>query len=1208
MADYFRQPKWRAAKGYMVTEEDGIVRRQEEGICTLHFYHAMSGDSLHLLDRRYEYAVATYGSEIDSRYLYTYDYQPEESWTTYRQDFSEDGFIQRDYRFQESVYFRVALRRRTEGTAGVRPGAEERETQPDLAAILQWRRGQHPETGDTAEPGGMAAHSRAIEGETEATVQSVLANQAEDSLNFLLLTDSHYTVNGTWPDTLYALQRVAAELETRGVKLDGVLHLGDMTDGLVPAEVTRDYVAAVQEDIRTLGVPLYYVLGNHDSNYFRNNPERFSREEIRRVYLQGREKEYYSVDFEEQKIRMVFLDSFDPAEKVRYGFAEEELDWLEDLLKNTSPQWKALIFSHVPPTARLHYWSKEIRGSQRLLQILRRYQAAAGKAEGNIINKERNLLGFIHGHNHADQIDYGEGFPIISVGCNKCEYFEEKKPEGAIAYRRELHTVSQDLWDVLTISAKNGTLDFTRFGAGDDRCISKTGDGDRRIETPMKRVITYGTFDLFHEGHYNILKRARELGDYLIVGVTTEHYDEQRGKLNIVDSLLERIENVRETGFADQIVIEDHEGQKIEDIRKYNVDIFTIGSDWVGTFDYLKPYCQVVYLERTPDISSTMLRKGRFPIIRMGVVGTGRIAPRFIAEAKYVSGLNVQCVYNPHKESADRFAREYFLDSYSDGYENFLDAVDAVYLATPHETHYDYVRRALLRGRHVLCEKPMAFTAEQVRELFALAGERGLVLMEGIKTAYCPGFTQLMNIAMSGKIGEVKDVEACFSRLTDPGLREMVDVRYGGAFLEFGSYTVLPILRLLGTNYEDIRITSLLAENGVDLYTKIYFDYPQGMATSKTGIGVKSEGQLLISGTKGYILAESPWWLTRKFQVRYEDSNKIETYTPNFLGDGLRYEIGEFVSRINGGEGHLFKLTEEESIAMADVVERFMEERSKVRALTRKKNRESGVRIWAHRGASYRYPENTLEAFRAACETDGITGIELDVQLSRDGEIVVFHDEMLDRLMDRGGNLQDYTLEELRSMRFRSWKQAPAAEAPLPRIPSMRETLELIKPYSLEKGIQINIELKNSRMAYEGMEEKLLSLVKEYGMEAFVVYSSFNGGSLKRLKEMDGNIRTGILQSDIRDCLRLMPETGADAAHPNESSMAAGTGEYALPPGTAVRAWNGREPFYGQVRQYVVYDLWELKKRGITDFITNVPEEYLESDGKCGLEKRMGRC
>ena len=110
----------------------------------------------------------------------------------------------------------------------------------------------------------------------------------------------------------------------------------------------------------------------------------------------------------------------------------------------------------------------------------------------------------------------------------------------------------------------------------------------------MKRVITYGTFDLFHEGHYNLLKRAKALGDYLIVGVTTEHYDEQRGKINIMDSLLQRVENVKNSGFADEIIIEDHEGQKVEDIQKYRVDIFTLGSDWRGKFDYLKPYCEGV--------------------------------------------------------------------------------------------------------------------------------------------------------------------------------------------------------------------------------------------------------------------------------------------------------------------------------------------------------------------------------------------------------------------------------------------------------------------------------------------------------------------------------------------------------------------------------------------------------------------------------------
>ena len=82
----------------------------------------------------------------------------------------------------------------------------------------------------------------------------------------------------------------------------------------------------------------------------------------------------------------------------------------------------------------------------------------------------------------------------------------------------------------------------------------------------MKKVITYGTFDLFHQGHYNILKRARELGDYLVVGVTSESYDIERGKLNVRDSLLKRIENVRNTGFADEIIVEEYQGQKISDI------------------------------------------------------------------------------------------------------------------------------------------------------------------------------------------------------------------------------------------------------------------------------------------------------------------------------------------------------------------------------------------------------------------------------------------------------------------------------------------------------------------------------------------------------------------------------------------------------------------------------------------------------------------
>lgn len=942
---YGRGWKWKAASGYAVNPENGMVQEQEGTACTLHFYLAAKGDTLHLLDVGYEYAVATYGFEVDSRYIYTYDYQPEENWAEYRHDFFEDAYTQNDYAFLEGCYFRVVIRKKSGQPITYGTGEFH-----DLNRVLKWGQSESPES-RCGRLGSESTGHIGLEGEPDKRIRDIVskvcAKETKKSLHFLLMSDSHYTVNGTWPDTFYHLQRTARALRAEGIRLDGFLHLGDMTDGLVQAEVTRDYVEAVREDIRELGMPLYYVLGNHDSNYFRNNPERFSKPEIIKLYLPQEQKGYYYRDFPTQRLRMFFLESFDSLEKVRYGFSEEELDWLEEALLSLPGDWHVLVCSHVPPVPRLHYWSREIRGSGRLIRILRNFQASG--AAGN----NGRLLGFLHGHNHADQIDYEEGFPIISIGCNKCEYFEDKKPEGAVAYERKLGEPSQDLWDVMVVSAEQGALDFYRFGAGEDRhiasarpwteegpssptsersrnqeCPDKTGR-EKGMGTPMKKVITYGTFDLFHEGHYNILKRAKALGDYLIVGVTTEHYDEQRGKLNIVDPLLERIENVRHTGLVDEIIIEDHEGQKIEDVQKYGVDVFTLGSDWKGVFDYLKPYCQVVYLERTPDISSTMLRKGKYPIIRMGIVGTGRIAPRFIAEAKYVSGLNVQCAYNPHTESVEKFAAEYYLDSYSGDYEDFLDAVDAIYIASPHETHYDYGKRALLAGKHVLCEKPMAFTRAQAEELFALAGERHLVLMEGIKTAYCPGFAQMISIAKSGKIGEIRDVEACFSRLTAPYLREMVDVRYGGAFMEFGSYTILPVLKLLGLQYEDIKVNSIKAENGVDLYTKIYFSYPEGMATSKTGLGVKSEGQLLISGTKGYILAESPWWLTRKFQVRYEDPNRIETYTPNFLGDGLRYEIGEFASRINGRSGHAFKLTEDESIVMAGIVEQFLRERSR---------------------------------------------------------------------------------------------------------------------------------------------------------------------------------------------------------------------------------------------------------------------------------------
>lgn len=439
----------------------------------------------------------------------------------------------------------------------------------------------------------------------------------------------------------------------------------------------------------------------------------------------------------------------------------------------------------------------------------------------------------------------------------------------------------------------------------------------------MVKVITYGTFDLFHEGHYRLLQRAKQLGDYLIVGVTTENYDQARGKLNVVDSLMTRIENVKKTGFADEVIIEESIGQKVSDVKKYKVDIFTVGSDWTGHFDYMSDYCKVVYLERTKDVSSTILRNQNFKIQRIGIIGTGRIAQRFLMEAKSVSGVSIQGVYNPNAESAARFAKKYTVDYYITQKELYSNT-DIIYIASPHETHYLYAKQALLEGKHVLCEKPFVLKEEQAEELFKIAKEKNRILFEGIKTAYCPGFNKLMDIACSGLIGNIRYIDACFTKLEGKNTRELTDKKYGGSFLELGSYCLLPIIKLFGCEYESIHFESIYSKEQIDIFTKASLKFNRGLATATCGLGVKSEGRLLIAGTKGYIVVEAPWWKTTYFEVHFEDVSRIEKYSERFLGDGLRYEISDLLNQINGDSKSEFKLTKEETQVMSRIMEEFL--------------------------------------------------------------------------------------------------------------------------------------------------------------------------------------------------------------------------------------------------------------------------------------------
>lgn len=591
----------------------------------------------------------------------------------------------------------------------------------------------------------------------------------------------------------------------------------------------------------------------------------------------------------------------------------------------------------------------------------------------------------------------------------------------------------------------------------------------------------------------------------------------------------------------------------------------------------------------TNEVVELIHEKTRAAVINIGIIGTGRIAARFLEESSYVSGINVSSIYNPHLESALWFAKNNKIDIdgpmiLTDDIEVFFDSVDAVYIATPHETHTEYISMALRRGKHVLCEKPMGLNKSDIKEMLAIANDNNLVCMEAIKTAYCAGFQQILDIVKSGAIGKVRDVEAAFSKIGAAAGREMWG-RSGGSFTELASYCLLPVMKLLGTDVKDIHTYSVESPLGTDSYTKMMITYEDGVATIKTGLGVKTEGELIVAGDDGYIRVPSPWWLTKRIEVHHENPNQIEVYEEEFAGGGLRYEIEAFVKCINN-PGNVKKITDEESIWLSDMMEQFLAKR-KVDVHSADTESLRNVNIWAHRGSSMMNPENTLLAFRKAAELEGITGIEFDVQLTKDGEIVVIYDEKVDRTTDGTGNVRDYTLNELKQLTI-------SGDGEVHSIPTLRETFEMLAPYCKNKGLRLNIKLKNSIIRYEGMEQKVIDMVSEFNLEDYVVYSSFNHDSIGLVKQIKADAEVAYLAGDYHRCMDGIRKYGGMTIHPAQWGMPVNKGdvEDIRNAGFCVRMWNGSEPLYGQCRTLPDTDLREYYRLGATDIFTNVPERY----------------
>jgi len=620
--------------------------------------------------------------------------------------------------------------------------------------------------------------------------------------------------------------------------------------------------------------------------------------------------------------------------------------------------------------------------------------------------------------------------------------------------------------------------------------------------------------------------------------------------------------------------------------------------------------------------------------MRIGIIGTGRIVGRFISEAETVDKVNVTAIYNPHIETVKFFTQKNNVEGTQDINEakdsdkvlltdskaDMYKVCDAVYVASPHECHVSDMKDAISAGKHVLCEKPFALSGDDAVSVFEMAREKEVVCMEAIKTAYCPGFSGLIQLIENGVIGQPYDVEATFTKIGSASGREMWGPA-AGSFAELGSYVLLPIAKIMGTESLESYIWSLPSANGNDSYTKSCFSYRFGTATAKTGLGVKSEGELIIAGENGYIKVPSPWWLINKIEVHHEDPNKVEVYEALFEGSGLRYEITAFRNACNtlntskAGEApvdvenddvwcelqSICSVSPQETIWMAYQIETFLANKKELLRVTGYEERSDIKKpeVYAHRGSSYEYPENTLLSFEKAAKVKGIAGIEFDVQLTKDGEIVVIHDESIDRTLDGKGYVRDYTLEELKKFNVTpSGRDEPFVDenGEHLHVPTLRELFDLLQPYCKNNGLILNIELKNSVYPYEGMEQKVIDLVAEYKLQENIIYSSFNHDSLAVVKDINPAAVTATLDADMLKCIEGMLRVNADGVHPGSAGMTVNmdTVERVKEAGIPVRMWNSVEPLFGQPCRLKECDLDKYAVFGADVIMTNVPDRYLQ--------------
>lgn len=347
-----------------------------------------------------------------------------------------------------------------------------------------------------------------------------------------------------------------------------------------------------------------------------------------------------------------------------------------------------------------------------------------------------------------------------------------------------------------------------------------------------------------------------------------------------------------------------------------------MGSDWKGKFDYLNEYCEVIYLERTQGISSSEIRE-QSKKVSLGLVGNTDFINKIARECTFINGIHTVGICTDNVYSMSEEVQR--IPLITNDYNELLENVDAVYLRSQPQNHYEQIKKALNLSKHVLCESPMTLRRAECYELYKLAEEKGLILMEAIKTFYATAFSRLLLLIKGGTIGKVVSVDATCTSLRHSGIdNQQFPKKNWRGFHEWGPTALLPVFQILGTEFISRTMVVKYSDSAQsqDSFIKIDFIYQNAVASVKVGDGVKSEGELVISGTKGYVYVPAPWWKTEYFEIRFENQADNKRYFYQLDGEGIRYELVSFYRNIQKGKNFnniSTKITEK----IAEIMEEF---------------------------------------------------------------------------------------------------------------------------------------------------------------------------------------------------------------------------------------------------------------------------------------------